>query len=171
MKFCVRGQIWDSFTMLNLVKIAGGDVPLSGKLIKTIESLTTLNSGCKVSCSYRPTAHSHEFTNVTNQWPTMQRRNDAVNRSAPLAVVSEAHKNIVLWANAIFATTQRDLLVKAFITYARPILEYNSPLSMVTYIKERHYLYWVSGATIVKWERWNFAWGSRSGTLSQCHIW
>jgi len=44
---------------------------------------------------------------------TNQRRNATVNRSAPLAVVSEAHKNIVLWANVIFATTH-------VVAYARP---------------------------------------------------
>ena len=55
-------------------------------------------------------------------------------------ITYKAHQRANL-IHRCFVSKQRDLLVKAFITYARPILEYNSQLSMVTYIKERHYLY------------------------------
>ena len=50
-------------------------------------------------------------------------------------ITCKAHQRANL-IHRCFASKQRDLLVKAFITYARPILEYNSPLWSPTLKKD-----------------------------------
>jgi len=50
-------------------------------------------------------------------------------------ITCKAHKRANL-IHRCFASRQRDLLIKSFITYARPILEYNSPLWSPTLKKD-----------------------------------
>ena len=50
-------------------------------------------------------------------------------------ITCKAHQRANL-IHGCFVSKQRDLLVKAFITYARPILQYNSPLWSPTLKKD-----------------------------------